>query len=82
MLSRKNWRQREKGAGTFLGHWPGISLLGDVLHHLLSLVFSPSVLFLNFVQLTSFLASALSVLLSIPAASEQGAVWELSCWLG
>lgn len=44
--------------------------------------FFPSVLFLNFVQLTSFLASALSVLLSIPADSEQGAVWELSCWLG
>lgn len=44
--------------------------------------FFPSVLFLNFVQLTSFLASALSVLLSIPADSEQGAVWEVSCWLG
>lgn len=61
--------QGEKGAGTSLGHCLAISLL--VLHHLLGFL---SALFLNFLQPTSFLAAALSVLFPIPAECTRGCV--------
>lgn len=57
--------QRENRGTKGLGHCLAISLLGmNVLNHLLGFF---SVLFLNFVQPTSFFASAVSVLFFIPA---------------